>query len=193
MSDAKQDIPQGINELPDPSTFMSTEGAPTKRKRRPDPDPVALSITSLMDIMTIILVFLLKSYSSNPVQLKQAKDLKLPFSQSMIEPADSTAVTITLNNLLVDDSPVIAIENGVVPESDRSSGGFLIDPLFQKLQEAVDHQKRVAKFNPQAKFTEVITIIADRHVPFSLLSQVMYTAGQAQFSKFKFAVIKRST
>jgi biopolymer transport protein ExbD len=56
----------------------------------------------------------------------------------------------------------------------------------------VDHQKRVAKFNKKAKFTEVVTIIADRHVPFSLLSQVMYTAGQAQFSKFKFAVIKRS-
>lgn len=194
MSDAKQDIPQGINELPDPSTFGAPEGSYTKkRKRRELLDPAALTITSLMDIMTIILVFLLKSYSSNPVQLKQAKDLKLPFSQSMIEPAESTAVTVTLNNLLVDDQPVIAIENGVVPESDRSSGGFLIDPLFQKLQEAVDHQKRVAKFNPQAKFTEVITVIADRHVPFSLLSQVMYTAGQAQFSKFKFAVIKRST
>lgn len=188
------DIPPGINEIPNPATFGAPpEAFRKKRSRRVLGEPAPLTITSLMDIMTIILVFLLKSYSSNPVQLKQAKDLKLPFSQSIIDPAESTAVTITLNNLLVDDSPVIAIENGVVPESDRSSGGYLIDPLFQKLQEAVDHQKRVAKFNPQAKFTEVITIIADRHVPFSLLSQVMYTAGQAQFSKFKFAVIKRST
>jgi biopolymer transport protein ExbD len=194
MSDAKKDIPAGINELPDPATFAAPPDAfRKKRLRRQLVEPSPLTITSLMDIMTIILVFLLKSYSANPVSLKQAKDLKLPFSLSTVEPAESTAVTVTLNNLLVDDEPVIVIENGVVPESDRSSGGFLIDPLFEKLQEAVDHQKRVAKFNPQAKFTEVITVIADRHVPFSLLSQVMYTAGQAQFSKFKFAVIKRSS
>jgi hypothetical protein len=141
--------------------------------------------------MTIILVFLLKSYSTNPVQLKQTPDLKPPFSPSLLLPQESTAVTVTLNNILVDDDPVMAIENGQVPEGERSSGGFLIDPLFQKLQEAVDHQKRVAKFNKQAAFKGIITLIADRHVPFSLLSQVMYTAGQAQFGKFKFAVIKR--
>ncbi len=191
MSDAQQDIPQEINELPDPSSFAAPPGGSRKkRKRRVLTEPGGLSITSLMDIMTIILVFLIKSYSDSPVQLKQAKDLKLPFSQSMIDPADSTAVTVTLSNILVDDTKVIDMENGMVSESDRSSGGFLIDPLFQQLQEEVDKQKRIAKVRADAKFTEIVTIIADRHVPFSLLSQVMYTAGQAQFSKFKFAVIK---
>lgn len=194
MADIKDgQIPAGINELPDPTSFVAPPGSiRTKRKRREIQAGGGLTITSLMDIMTIILVFLLKSYSTNPVQLKQAKDLNLPFSYSDIMPKDSTAVTLTLNGILVDDKPVLTLDNGVVSESDRSSGGFLIDPLFQKLQEAVDHQKRVAKFRKDAKFTEVITLICDRHVPFSLLSQVMYTAGQAQFSKFKFAVIKRT-
>jgi len=152
MSDAQQDIPQEINELPDPSSFAAPPGGSRKkRKRRVLTEPGGLSITSLMDIMTII---------------------------------------FTLSNIMVDDTKVIDMENGVVSESDRSSGGFLIDPLFQQLQEEVDKQKRIAKVRADAKFTEVVTIIADRHVPFSLLSQVMYTAGQAQFSKFKFAVIK---
>jgi biopolymer transport protein ExbD len=195
MSNVQQagDIPPGINQLPDPQQFASEGGVSAKRrKRREVLEPEGLTITSLMDIMTIILVFLLKSYSSNPVQLPAAKDLKLPFSVSEIMPAESTTVTLTLSSIMVDDEKVLNIDNGEVSESDRSSGGFLIDPLFQKLQEAVDHQKRIAKFNKETKFTEVVTIIADRHVPFSLLSQVMYTAGQAQFSKFKFAVIKRS-
>ncbi len=194
MAEIKDDqIPAGINQLPDAASFVAPPGSiRKKRKRREFDQPSKLTITSLMDIMTIILVFLLKSYSTNPVQLKQAKDLQLPFSYSDIMPADSTAITLTLNGILVDDKPVLTLDNGVVSESDRSSGGYLIDPLFQKLQEAVDHQKRVAKFNKKAKFTEILTIISDRHVPFNLLSQVMYTAGQAQFSKFKFAVIKRT-
>ncbi len=185
------DIPAGINELPDPATFAAPEeGFKKRRKKKELDEPEGLSINSLMDIMTIILVFLLKSYSTNPVSLKAAEDLKPPMSSTMIIPQESTAITITLNNLLVNDDPVLEIENGVVAESDRSSGGFLIDPLFQKLQEEVDHQKRVAKFNKSAGFTEIVTIISDRHVPFSLLSQVMYTAGQATFSKFKFLVVQ---
>ena len=187
---ANEEIPQGINDTPDPALFAPAENKKQRREKRPVDEGGSLSINSLMDIMTIILVFLIKSYSTDPVQLKQAKDLKPPFSISDVSPAESTTLTITLNNLMVNDMPVLSIENGVVAESDRSSGGFLIDPLFQKLQEEVDHQKRVAKFNKTSTFSEVITIIADRHIPFNLLSQVMYTAGQAQFGKFKFMVVK---
>ena len=147
-------------------------------------------MNSLLDILTIILVFLLKSYSTDPVQLKQAEDLKPPFSSAMLKAEQSTTVVLTLNNLLVDDKPVLRIEQGVVGEGDTSSNGFLVDPLFQALQESVDHQKRVASFNSSAEFTGIITVISDRHVPFKLLSQVMYTAGQAQYSKFKFMVVK---
>ncbi|MBI3179915.1 MAG: biopolymer transporter ExbD [Deltaproteobacteria bacterium] len=195
MVQADDSVPPGINQLPDPATFVAPPGSGKKKLAgTPRPtEPAGLSITSLMDVLTIILVFLLKSYSTNPVQLKQAKDLKLPFSSSELFPEESAAVTITLSTILVNDAPVLKIENGVVPESDRSSGGYLIDPLFQKLQEEVDHQKRIAKFNPSAEFKEICTIIADRHVPFTLLAQVMYTAGQATFSKFKFAVIKKSS
>ena len=66
----------------------------------------------------------------------------------------------------------------------------MIDPLYDSLTEAVDHQKKVQKYNKQSKFEGIITVIADRHVPFGLLTKVMYTAGQAEFSKFKFMVVK---
>ena len=185
------EIPAGINELPDPNSFMAPPGTKReKRKPRPVEEPAGLTMNSLMDIMTIILVFLLKSYSSDPVQLKQAADLKPPFSTSEIKATESTVVTVTLNNVLVDDVKVIGLEAGKVAAADLSSGSFLIDPLFQKLNDAVDHQKRVYSYQKKKEFEGIVTIVADRHVPFQLLSQVMYTAGQATFSKFKFMVVK---
>ena len=60
MSDS--DIPAGVNDLPNPAEFAAPEdSAPRKKKRRALPDPESLTTTSLVDIMTIILVFLLKS------------------------------------------------------------------------------------------------------------------------------------
>ena len=194
MSDQTNEaIPEGINELPDPSTFAAPPDARRKPKKTRQMEPVSgVTPTSLMDILTIILVFLLKSFSTDPVALKQAEDLKPPFSSAIIKAEQSTTVTLTLNHLMVDDKSVVKVEQGVVGEGDTSGGGYLIDPLFQALQEQVDHQKRIATFNSAAEFTGIITVISDRHVPFKLLSQVMYTAGQAQFSKFKFMVIKGS-
>ena len=34
-------------------------------------------------------------------------------------------------------------------------------------------------------------VVADKDTPYRLVLEVMYTAGQAEFGKFKFAVVKR--
>lgn len=183
---------QSAGELPDPATFSSHDDHPKKKKKHGGHDEhgVHVSINSLLDVLSVILVFLMKSYSANSVQIKPSPSLQVPFSHSALQVDESTAVTVTLKDVMIDDVPVMSFENGMVPENERSGGGFLIDPLFQKLQESVDQQKKIAQFNKKAEFKGIVTIIADRNVPFSLLTQVMYTAGQAQFSKFKFAAIK---
>src|SRR5688572_29625559 len=86
---------------PDPSLFS---GSVRKKKRKMrDEEPYSgLGITSLMDALTIILVFLLKNFSNNPVQLKDSKDLKLPTSTAQEMPADTTAMTLTMKHILVD-------------------------------------------------------------------------------------------
>lgn len=193
MSEKQEAIPEGINELPDPSAFAAPEGETRRKKKQRElikPEP--LSINSLMDIMTILLVFLIKSYSSDPVTLKATEDLKPPFSSAQLKPDPSTTMTLTLKGILVDDEPAvqIATADGQVAESDREGGGFLISPAFTKLEAAVEHQKEIASYNASAEFKGLLTIISDRNVPFSLISQAMYTAGQAGFTKFKFLVVK---
>jgi hypothetical protein len=132
----------------------------------------------------------MKSYSAATVQVKPSKDLQVPMSYSQLQVDESTAITITLKGIMVDDIPVMQLEDGKVGKADLDGGGFMISPLLTRLNEEVDHLKRIESVNKAAKFEGLVTIISDRHVPFSLLTQVMYTAGQAQFGKFKFAAIK---
>jgi biopolymer transport protein ExbD len=181
-----------MNQLPDPSIFSkgSDTGRPKKQRRPEEHHNSHVSLNSLLDILSVLLVFLIKSYSSSTVQVKPSKDLQVPMSHSTLEVQESLAVTVTLKAVMVDDKPVLAFENGQIPEKLRSSGGFMVDTLYAALQDEVTKQQKIAEFNKAAEFKGLITIIADRNVPFSLITQVMYTAGQAQFSKFKFAAIK---
>ncbi len=167
------------------------EETPKKRKKRGiHEQKIDVSINSLLDVLSVILVFLMKSYSTSSVQVKPSDDLQVPFTHSTQLVEESTTITITRKDVLVDDSPVMTLQDGKVPDSEKSEAGFLIEPLFQKLKDEVAHLKRIEQKNPTAKFKGVVTIIADRYVPFPVLGQVMYTAGQAEYGDFKFALIK---
>src|SRR6478736_1454248 len=69
-----------------------------------------LNITAMMDMMTIILVFLLKSMSSSSASVPQSADLTLPNSVLTTEAAqDGLTVVISKSNLIVDDNIVCPI------------------------------------------------------------------------------------
>jgi len=50
------------------------------RRNKRDPEIDFLNITAMLDLMTIILVFLLKSLSASSASIPQSKDLALPSS-----------------------------------------------------------------------------------------------------------------
>lgn len=180
-----------VGEGPIDPTLFSGAVPPARKKRHVHPAEVRtdVNINSLLDILSVILVFLLKSFATSTVQVKPSPELQIPFSMSVAPVEESVAVTVTLHAVMVNDKPVLKFENGEIPAGavDR---GYLVEPLLAVLDEEVRRQEMVAKFNKAAEFKGLVTIIADRNVPFRLLTQVMYTIGQARFSKYKFATIK---
>jgi biopolymer transport protein ExbD len=180
----------GINNLPDPALFAPQEGGKKRHKRGYHSPKADISINSLLDVLSVILMFLLKSYTSSSVVLKQSRDLTPPFSNTDTAAEDSTAVTITLKDILLQDKPIAQLENGKVLERDTSHAGMLIEPLFQALQDEVQHQRKIEARNPKAPFKGIVTIIADRNVPSPIIMEVMYTAGLAEYGKFKFLLVK---
>src|SRR5471030_2017194 len=80
------------------------------KKRRVEPEINFLNITAMMDMMTIILVFLLKSLSSSIASIPQSADLTIPNSVLSTEASeDGVKVVISKSEIVVDDNPVVPV------------------------------------------------------------------------------------
>ncbi len=157
-----------------------------KRRLRSTPRPKLL-INSLMDAFTIILCFLLKSFGSDPVQIRESDDLKLPRTSAEQPLEDAIVIAISTKAIMVQDLKVADLRNGAVDESMKRDGqeGLLINPLFDSLKEKVQHLKMIAARTNQP-FEGRALVVAHKGTSYRLVTEVLYTAGQAEFEKFKF-------
>lgn len=172
-----------------------------------------LNINSVMDMMTILLVFLLINITSNPLNVRQDDFLTLARSTANYNPEDSVPITITEQHILVDRKAVVNVDCTVggqvcqradykragnyysVDKSYKENGSessFLIEPLFKRLDQIVKQQQVEAK-ELGRKFKHVATIICDRDIPFRLIAEVVHTAGMAGLGALRFAIIKTNT
>jgi len=168
-----------------------------RRKRRKDREAESeihdLNIYPMLDMMTIILVFLLKSYSATSVTLDGSANP--PVSSTTTNPKETVALTISRDHVLIDNLPVLSLANFKVDASSKPEGanGMLIAPLKAALDEKVKQLKHLEALNPEGMpFTGELSVIADQHVPYRLLMEVLYTAGQAELSNYRFVVIQSS-
>jgi biopolymer transport protein ExbD len=164
-----------------------------QRKKRRERDAAfeirELNITAMMDMMTIILVFLLKSYSTSSVAMTASEDLKPPISSTRTTPKDTVAVTVTPKAILVGERKVLDLVSGQIPPSAIS--GHLVTPLDAALKKEVDKLKNIADRNPSAPFTHELSVVGDRKIPYDLLLSVLYTAGQNELENYRFVVIQK--
>ena len=78
------------------------------RKTRKYSEDVPFSLTSMMDMMTIILVFMIKNMDAEGQLLTQAENLILPISTSKVQPKEvSLTVVVDANYVLVDNEQVV--------------------------------------------------------------------------------------
>jgi biopolymer transport protein ExbD len=143
--------------------------------KRRQGDSEGLTITSLMDAMTIILIFLLKSYSVEDVQVSPSDDLRLPTSSASKSPEVAVNVVVSQTQILVDGDEVCRVEDGTIPE-DFIRGNNII-PLYDALLEKADEAKAIAQRLPDQPFKGRLLLQVDRNIPFSLVREVMYSAG----------------
>lgn len=151
-----------------------------------------LNITPMLDMMTIILVFLLKSYNASTVSIAISPDLTPPASSSTLDPAETSTVTITASEITVGDRPAVQLDHFQVPASAVDpKAPLIITPVLELLRKDVEKQKYIGKWNKGVQFDGLLSVIGDRQIPYKLLFSVLATAGQAELSNYKFVVLKQ--
>jgi len=168
------------------------EQAPVKRKKKATgvgDDAVPMpNITSLLDALFIILVFLLKSYSTNPVSVTQSAALKLAASAAQLSPKDAVPVIVDKGGITVDGEETMKFADGEIPGDQVA--GHIISPLGDALRAQAEKQRQLAQFNSDVSFKGELIIICDKDLPYKILRDVLMTAGDAEYGNFRFAVIK---
>ncbi len=169
------------------------------KRRVPEAEDVGyLNITPMLDMMTIILVFFLKSFSVSVENVSISEDLMPPKSTSQVKPHQAVQVTVTKTAILVEGNNksivAAAVKNGGVDSSQKRDGesGYLITPLLTILQKHTVRLKKVEKLTRgKMPFKGELVLICDQTIPYRLISEVLYTAGQAEYGKYRLVVLKK--
>lgn len=170
--------------------FRKAMARKKRRDREAEGEIKELNITAMMDLMTIILVFLIKSFSASSITVTASEDVRPPMSTARATPKDTIAITVTPKSIMVGDKKKVDLTNAAVRSGDLQ--GKLILPLDAALKKEVEKLKYIAERNPSSPFNREVSIIGDKRVSYDLLSSVLYTAGQNELENFRFIILQKN-
>ncbi|KYG69937.1 adventurous gliding motility protein S [Bdellovibrio bacteriovorus] len=146
-----------------------------------------LNITSMTDMFTIMLVFLLQTYSTAEVQITPDSSLRLPSSASMVNATESVKISLSREALKIDQTKIADVKNAdFLPQDLEDKDSNFIKPLFQELDRLAKSESEKDKaFIKEGR----ILLQADKELPYATLRKVMYTASMAGFPQLKLVTL----
>lgn len=151
----------------------------------------AVMLTSMMDILTVMLFFLLQNFSYTQTNFAAAKDVVLPASTTQQPPPDSPLqLVVSKNAVILDEVELAPIVNGDIPREYLYRDGVTIVRLAQALQQHKKRSKYIESRSDTHSFTGTIVLQADKEHQFKLLKKVIYTAGVTDFVMLKLATMR---
>lgn len=143
-----------------------------------------LNLTSLMDVFTILVLYLLVNQSAVEV-VEPPKDIKLPDSVVESKPRQTVVMMVSEEYVLIQGEPIVAIADLV------ENKGDVITPLKEALSKIKENVIGV-NTDTISKSNEV-TIMAHRTVPFKILKTLMSTCTSAGYTKISLAVNQKAS
>jgi len=157
-------------------------------------ESLSLNLTPMLDIFSILVTFLLMSYSTDPTNHDVDQNLELPDSVTLVSMDEVPSIVVNRNEILINNKKVVTLQNGKVPAADIQQGA--VYPVFQELVEIAKVNKAAADIlrggdDKKAKPGE-ITIEMDRKHDFEIMRRLMLAGQQAEFVTFKLLVAKEN-
>ena len=165
-------------------------GKPHDRRHRWRPeagDRGSVNLISMMDILTVLLLFLLKSYVAGGEVLVPAPGIRLPASTADQPPPTSVVVAIAGDEIMVSGEHAASMSEAL------KSDALEIAPLSARLQAIQAQQDEIARMRgSKAEHARTVTIQGDRDIEYKVLQKVMYTLGQNGYENISLAVLQKS-
>jgi biopolymer transport protein ExbD len=162
-----------------------------------------LNLVAMMDMMTILLVFLLKSYSVSAISIPVGGELQIPMSSHLINPNEAVKLTITKVGtedamIAVDEEAVVRLTPEVISQllGQTRARKFLIPDLQKALQAKAQKVKNMAQAQAQAgstdkvQFDRKIMVLADKDTPYWLVTAVLFTSAESEFDQYQLVAIR---
>ena len=186
------------------------------RARRRKKAAFGLQITSLMDVLIIIVIFLLKSYGLSSMSIVNPDKLQLPVSKSTEAFGEGIVVVVNRDQILVDEEPVLQFQadaaTGATATPDQGgpkptftfpdgvidpAGARGILPIYDVLARKKEEFDTLASRSPnpaeaKPQWKGELFIQADKYARYEVLRQLMYTAGMAGYKTFRLTVEKQN-
>lgn len=160
---------------------MSARAARSARRQNRLKGGASLNITSLMDIFTILVFFLLVN-SENPGKLPDTSVIQLPVSKAETAPKENLVVMITNSDVLVQDVKVASVADILNSK----------EPMVAALAEELKYRASISPMaaNAQGFVERDVTILSDKNISYNVLRKIMATCSDNDYSRISFGVIK---
>jgi len=154
-----------------------------KRMSRNRVKKEAIPLTSLMDVFTILVFFLLVNSATTEV-LETPKQIKLPDSVVEEKPRETVVIFISPEEVTVQGESVVLVPDILAADTQN------IEPIGERLSEL---SANVIGFKTKVVAeSQEVTILADRSVPFAVVKKVMSTCTSRGYGRISLAVLQKA-
>lgn len=142
-----------------------------------------LNLTSLMDVFTILVFFLL-FHSGNGEAVEAPKQIKLPDSVVETKPRETVVILVSPEMVLVQGEAVAKTPD-------------LLDDKEEQIPEITDRLEQLKRniigiSTKTAVQSKEVTILADKTIPFRVLKKIMSTCTASGYGRISLAVIQKA-
>lgn len=143
-----------------------------------------MNLTSLMDVFTILVFFLLVNSGSVEI-MESPKDMTLPEARVDTKPRETVVIFVSPEDVLVQGKIVARVDD--ILEGQSST----VDPITSRLAEL--RENIVGPSTLAVAGSQEITILADKSVPFIVIRKIMSACTGEGYENVSLAVIQKET
>jgi biopolymer transport protein ExbD len=154
-----------------------------RRMERSRKKVAGLNLTSLMDVFTILVFFLLANSSSSEV-LATPKLIKLPDSVVETKPRETVVIMVSPDAVLIQGESVVGTAELLAAKSDY------VAAISERL--ALLERNIIGISTRQVAESKEVTILADKTIPFRALKKIMSTCTDSGYGRISLAVIQKA-